>query len=100
MKAIHGIITFLAALVVLAFAGWQTYLHWDMVTGKHTMSKCACVADCKCVKCDCKAGKKCIAACTCAKCKCNIDCKCEKCVCTHDSKCNEACKCAKCCSKE
>lgn len=99
MKAIHGTVTFLAALVILAFAGWQTYLHWDVVTGKHPVSKCACVADCKCVKCKCKTGKKCIADCTCGKCECNANCKCAKCECTKDKNCGEGCTCAKCCTK-
>lgn len=34
MKAIYNLVTFLAALVVLSWAGWETYLHWDVITGK------------------------------------------------------------------
>lgn len=61
MKAIYNLVTFLAALVVLAWAGWETYLHWDVITGKAPMvwhhgklaphhKKCCC-KECKCENC-------------------------------------------------
>ena len=34
MKSIHNLVTFLAAVVVLSWAGWQTYLHWDILMAK------------------------------------------------------------------
>lgn len=74
MKAIYNLVTFLAAVVVLAWAGWQTYLHWDVLT-KQVMvppvaAKCKpCCGNCKCGKTDCAgaccADKKCCDACGC-----------------------------------
>lgn len=73
MKAIYNTITLLAALVVLTWAGWETYLHWGVITGKaevtrsdvaHHMRmgrhrKC-CSKDCKCDTCK----KTCESCCT------------------------------------
>jgi len=74
MKAIHNTVTFLAAVVVLTWAGWQTYLHWDILMNKANVAvtpakKCPCCTHCTCGKTDCKgaccADKKCCDACGC-----------------------------------
>lgn len=61
MKAIYNLVTFLAALVVLAWAGWETYLHWDVITGKAPMvwhhGKTA-HKECKCENCPEDQGKR------------------------------------------
>jgi hypothetical protein len=74
MKSIHNVVTFLAAVVVLSWAGWQTYLHWDIIMKKVAVTpvatKCKpCCNNCKCGKVDCAgaccADKKCCDACGC-----------------------------------
>jgi hypothetical protein len=72
MKAIYYTVTFLAALVVLAFAGWQAYLHKDVIVGNVpgiVGKKCGCNADCKCTKaeCKCSAENSCSPDCDCVK---------------------------------
>ena len=73
MKTIHNLVTFLAAVVILSWAGWQTYLHWDILMQKVqpvAVVKCKpCCNNCKCGKADCKgaccADKKCCDTCGC-----------------------------------
>ncbi len=85
MKSLYYTVTFLAALMVLAYTGFQTYLHWPLVVQtlhkvmpppKHAKDGSCCEPKPKCVcgcKCDSKDGK--------CKCflngvKCQVDCKC------------------------
>lgn len=86
MKFIYNTVTFLAALVVLGYAGWQTYLHWNVLKGQVLYdSKCCqppqktsgCNKDCSYTNknCACANGKKCSESCTCSKDTCN-DCLC------------------------
>lgn len=85
MKAIHNTVTFLAAIVVLSWAGWQTYLHWDILLNKAVVvpqtrqqhppaKKCPCCNHCTCGKTDCKgaccADKKCCDICGCTEAGC------------------------------
>jgi hypothetical protein len=79
VKALYYTVTFLASLVILTAAGFETYIHWSEITalvdtavtkplsaGRH--KKCKCDADCKCgKKCECNGTDK----------KCNPDCTCQ-----------------------
>lgn len=67
MKAIYYTVTFLAALVVLTFAGWQAYVHKDVIVNT-VQQKCGCSADCTCPsgKCACNAETSCTPDCDCA----------------------------------
>jgi hypothetical protein len=84
MRFIYYTVTFLAALVILAYAGWQTYLHRNVILnavpnvnfGKpdapkpkpHNPIKCK---DCTCTDCKCTEGKCCCAKCECPGACCN-----------------------------
>jgi len=86
MRFIYYTVTFLAALVILAFAGWEVYLHRNVIGnafpninfGKpadvpkkhhdHHPVKCK---GCTCTDCKCCEGGKCVEGCTCCK---NDDC--------------------------
>ncbi len=77
MKALYNVVTFLAAVVILSWAGWQTYLHWDILMNKAAVHHAkpipvpckTCCKHCICGKADCKgaccADKKCCDACGC-----------------------------------
>ena len=58
MKALYNLVTFLAAVVVLGWASWCTYTHWDLLVNKSVVVKpipvCPCCKNCKCGKTDCK----------------------------------------------
>ena len=72
MKFIYNTVTFLAAVVVLAWAGWEVYLHKDFVAVKSSTA-CPCCKQCVCGKADCKGGccgKKCCDGCGCAEAGC------------------------------
>lgn len=65
MKAIYNLVTFLAAVVILATAGWCTYLHRDTIKNVFN-GNCICVDNCACGdKCKCDAEKRCAPACSC-----------------------------------
>lgn len=64
MKAIYNVVTFLAALVILAGGGWCTYKHWNVLVG---------VPACPCKSCSCCPGCG-NGACTCSTCKCCPNC--------------------------
>jgi len=69
MKALYNFVTFLAAVVILGWAGWCVYTHWDILVKQVTKpAHCKpCCAECTCNKANCKTvdGKKCCADCGC-----------------------------------
>lgn len=73
MKALYNLVTFLAAVVILTWAGWQTYLHWDIPVAKKPAA-CLCCKHCACGKTDCKGAccpdKKCCNDCGCTEAGC------------------------------
>jgi hypothetical protein len=70
VKALYYLVTFLAALVVLGWAGWEGYLHYEMINNivavPHSPTpptpncQCGCTetGNCKCQDCDHPALKK------------------------------------------
>ena len=73
MKAFYNLVTFLAAVVVLGWAGWCTYTHWDVLVKQPTTLRCKCCMNCVCGKKDCKGGccgKKCCNDCGCTEAGC------------------------------
>lgn len=109
MKTIYDSVTFLAAVVVIAFASFQVYLHLGMIigTGKvhphwvhsehkhhhHKASKegCGCGDKCNCDS-GCKCGKTATKECICNPCKCCPACKGNVACTCKDCKCCPACK--------
>ena len=79
MKAIYYLVTFVAASLVIAYAGWETYLHWPILVGPGMVHSQP--ADCMGCSCGCKES----GVCDCAK-K-GIDCPC-KCGCGTSGKCD------------
>jgi hypothetical protein len=73
MKTIYNVVTFLAAVVVLAWASFEVYLHAGYYM--HPAAACSCACGCsKTGKCDC--GDKC----SCDTCDCGKTgtCDCDK----------------------
>lgn len=70
MKAIYYTVTFLAALVVLTFAGWEVYLHRNVIANAvhHQAAPCGCNTGCTCPagKCACNVDESCSPDCDCA----------------------------------
>jgi hypothetical protein len=116
-KCLYYTATFLAALIVIAWCGFETYLHWGVITsGKAaTMTPhwhhghkakghpCTCGCDqtgqCTCPNCNAGCGftpapaqaKK---SDVCCKDCGNPNCTCDgKCNCSKDKKCGDKCKC-------
>lgn len=70
MKAFYNFITFMAALVVLGWAGWEVYLHVGMFTAPAAVKAGACACKACVCKCGCDKGGKC----ECKKCVCDCGC--------------------------
>ncbi len=62
MKAIYNLVTFVAALVVLSWAVWETYLHVGFV-----MKPAACACKCGCPTTTCTCGDTCGCKCGCGQ---------------------------------
>lgn len=64
MKMVYNVVTFLAAVIVLGWASWETYLH----VGFYTKAAATCPCDCGCKETGtCKCGAKCPCDCGCGK---------------------------------
>jgi hypothetical protein len=112
MEIIHKLVTFLAALLILTYAGWQVYLHQNMgANGPHPCT-CGCEETGMCVCQNCNIGcgfsaAKTPATAACVQsnlalntCKCNTSCKCgTTCGCTPAKACSAGCTCCKCAKK-
>lgn len=71
MKLFYYTVTFLAALVVLTLAGWEVYLHRDVIQNavhKVPATKCGCNDGCACPagQCKCNVDESCSPDCDCA----------------------------------